>query len=239
MKNLLILIFILTSLCTKAQDTIKPSNNFIGFSFSPEYSNAIGNTGHLPKFTFSSGFNYTYKWNDKTSGNIGFIYTSRGYKQNADSTNFFYKIDSITHKRTLVKDPTQPYRIQAIIDDYYIEVPATIKYFVFKHNKFSIYLNAGASLNYLVHSNTIFRKLYEDGSIIRENQIEYMTDFGFLDRIKLGIIAGAGLQVELKKNFTFNFEPLYKFYLAPFAFSPSSTELNTIGLNICLFYNLK
>lgn len=219
--SVIFLLFIFLNLSAQTKDEIPVSNTSIGLILSPVLSNAVQQNGQSAKFAYTAGFNISYKLNEIFSIMSGLLFSDRGYKENLYIP---------------VNNPNLPSNIKLTYNNHFIEIPINAEYSICKIQHLNLFISGGISLNYLFYSTTISDNYYDNGNTTHIRQVDTLSGIGFNERFEIGGNIGFGLKYNLKNNLFLCFEPDYRFYIAPFSNSVSTSMLNTVGINLGIFY---
>jgi len=172
------------------EDSTKPKKFLIGFSFSPDYSfrtlKYAGNNSdylvkyrdsiEIPKFGFTTGFNFGYIVNKKLIIVTGLLFSDKG-ENTIRLTDF----------RTLTPDPSIPKYLSFKYHYLYIDIPIKANYFLI-NNRTKFFLSGGISTNVFITQKHKAILEFDDGKIIEKT---YVMQNRF-SRINFAFTAGFG-----------------------------------------------
>ncbi len=236
-SSLFFLLLPFSLFCNTAGDSIKPADSLppvkkmqFGVLYAPELafrmlqSTAdakgmadIRNTLEVPKFGYSTGFNFSYQFTNKFIFEIEAIYTDKGERTKK------YTLENVVSNEFQDRIPS---KISFIHHYYYIDVPLKINYYLI-NKKIKFYITGGASINTFLYQKTTTITELKNGSDEKSNSISHPK----FEKINLSVLAGFGINYDLTDNYTFRIEPTYKQSVTSIVNAPIKSYLYSFGIN--------
>jgi len=202
-----------------------------GCSFSGDYGyrklyDTNGNLGSVvegrneqetPKYSYTTGVNALYNFNDQIALGFGVLYSNKGYKMEIDNLTF-----SSGEQTEIVK-------LKTLYNMQYIDVPVNVNMSL-GNKKIRFVGAAGIVANFFIGET--------DRTIIYfQDRREYFTnspDYDF-NKVNLTATVSAGISYQMNESTTLRLEPTFRYGLTKIMDAPISATLFSAGLNLSYF----
>jgi hypothetical protein len=248
---LFLIVFTLLNGLISAQDSTGASQGrfFIGATISPDYCyrtlsrnkkvaapdywdalKEFNDSIDRPKFSFTTGFNFGYKLNEKFSLESGLFFSDKGYSTIPVLTLYGNLPSSgSVSSNLIIVEATNSYH------NYNLDVPFKANY-LFLKNKLKIIVSAGADLNLFLQSADKVTPVHPSGSI----QTKTFRSTDHERSVNVSPEIGAGFMYSLNENLDLRAEPSFRYEIFGIAkFYPDAIRFWSAGINFGLVYYLK
>ena len=226
MKKTLVILFTFISLVSIAQETTSLDttrlNKFqLGLTFSPDFNfrylkaddntewiSKIADSMEVPKYGYTTGFNFSYVLSNKIKLGTGIIFADHGEK-----TKSTIELQTLNY--------TNHY--------YFLSVPVRLDYTLIS-KKIDVYATLGVSGNFFINHKTV---MFEDG---KKDPIQFTNDSD-LQKFTIGGLDGIGMSAKLSTNWLFKTEVIYRQTIQSVSNGPVKKWLYSVGPNIGLYYS--
>ncbi len=233
MKYLILSISVLILFISQGQeDTTSALDQWqFGYSFSGDYcyrklydtNGALGsivderNKDEAPKYSYTTGVNALYNFNDQIALGFGFLYSNKGYKMEIDNLTF-----SSGEQTEIVK-------LKTLYNMQYFDVPVNIN-LSFGSKKIRFVGAAGIVANFFIGETDRTVLYFQDHR-------EYFTNSPGYDFKKVNLTAtvSAGISYQMNKLTTLRLEPTFRYGLTRILDAPISATIFGAGLNLSYY----
>lgn len=241
MKQLFLFLVFLSPLTLFGKDstTVKDGRFFIAVKFSPDYcyrtltknEESISNNQwtsikkaldsmDVPKFGYTTGFNFGFQINKRLSVESGIQYSNKGYKRIPQLIK--YALGVSPEMATQIENYT------------YLDIPLIVNYSFLK-NKFQIIIGAGMVLNVFQRSFT--RQIPENPSPdFKDNVYENTFDY---NKVNFSPTVSIGLNYKISNRIILQTEPSFRYGLQSTLDNlVGNVHLWSVGLNFGFYIRL-
>lgn len=201
------------------------------FNLSPAYEDSKYFTDQF-KLGWTTGVFFRIQIGSKLSLESGINYSNKGSASN-DSWSFGDSINALI----IAEYGKYPKEWSSKTNHYYIDIPFTLNYTIFKGHYFSYYTRLGFMTDFYIAVAGFQEVNYNDGSqetnYERYNYKQLKEDFSGR-RFNLSALVAVGIEYDINNRFGIIFEPIFDMNIFP-TYRP---EDNLIGLWTERFYNI-
>ncbi len=245
MKHFLFIVIILFPHFLISQDVIpettldKPTKNFIGFSFSPDYRcrklvlNAdtttfqflidVRNHSEIPKPGFTTGVKIQIALTETVALETGLLFSQKGYGHPKTRGNWPSQ-DSLFQPSTST--------IKSTNSSYFLDIPVLLHY-TFGKKKIRFICSAGIAVNIFTHE--IFTFIIEDEN--GRDRSSRKKDSPY-NRLNISAEVGCGIEYKLNENTKMTLMPGFKYGLTKFSKTYITGYWWNAGIDVGIFKTL-
>ena len=223
---------------SQEKDSTKASKFSIGLTFSPDYcyrnlkadasSQWIAdnrNSYEIPKFGYTTGLNFSYRYNKRVSFGIGLLFSDKGEKTKNIATQWITPSGQ--------PDPILPIKLEYNFHYYYLDIPLQLDFNLISLVRGEFYFSASFSPNIFLSQETKSYSEYSDG----RKEAGTFTTVGY-NAINLSFTAGIGYRARFSDKFFFKLEPKYRYSITSIIDAPIRGYLFSVGLDIGFYYGI-
>jgi hypothetical protein len=191
------------------------------------------NENEIPKFGYTSGFNFGYNLNKTIGFETGIQISNKGYQTKTKDLIYEDQIDPITGVISPESSDTKaPTKVKYIYSDYYLEVPIKAN-FSFGNRKVRFITSAGIAVNFFIAETETAVYTYIDGSTKRISNPSYFS----YNIINLSPMVSLGIDWKITPKINLKAEPTVRYGIIKITDAPITGHLWNCGLNVGCYYS--